>query len=77
MTGTTIFVLRRRAPDLPRPYKAKLYPWLPALVLLLDTGLLIAFIAADPMSGLFMAALISLAVPIAYFLSRSRRPAIA
>ena len=72
MTDVTIFVLRRREPDLPRPFRAIGYPVLPALVLLLDAGLLIAFIAADPVSGLFMAAMISVAVPIALLLRRSR-----
>ena len=72
MTDVTIFVLRRREPDLPRPFRAIGYPWLPALLLLLDTILLVAFIAADPASGLFMAALISIAIPIAFLLGRRR-----
>ena len=72
LTDVTIFVLRRTEPDLPRPFRAIGYPILPALVLLLDTVLLIAFIAADPVSGLYMAALISVAVPIALLLRRAR-----
>jgi ethanolamine permease len=31
-----LFVLRRRDPDLPRPYKVPLYPVLPALVLVMS-----------------------------------------
>lgn len=75
LTDVTIFVLRRKEPDLPRPFRAILYPWLPALVLLLDLGLLIAFLAADPTSGLAMAAMIALAVPISLLLGRGRQTA--
>lgn len=31
LCGVTLFILRRRAPDAPRPYRAFGYPWLPAL----------------------------------------------
>ena len=34
VTFTSLFVLRRREPDLPRPYRAWAYPWIPGLVLL-------------------------------------------
>jgi APA family basic amino acid/polyamine antiporter len=34
VTFTSLFVLRRREPELPRPYRAWGYPWIPALVLL-------------------------------------------
>jgi APA family basic amino acid/polyamine antiporter len=77
MTDASLFVLRRREPELPRPYRARLYPWLPALVLLLDVALLALFIAADPLSGLVMAVLISAAMPIAWLLRRNRIPATA
>jgi amino acid transporter len=75
MTDASLFVLRRREPDLPRPYRARLYPWLPALVLLLDLALLALFVAADARSGVVMAVLISAAIPIAWLLRRNRSPA--
>src|SRR5262249_29537496 len=31
-----LFILRVKAPDMPRPYKAPLYPYLPALVILMS-----------------------------------------
>jgi len=42
-TFTSLFVLRRREPDAPRPYRAWGYPWIPGLVL---AGAL-AFIAGN------------------------------
>ena len=34
LTVASLFVLRVKKPDMPRPYRATLYPWLPALYLL-------------------------------------------
>jgi APA family basic amino acid/polyamine antiporter len=67
-----LFKLRREAPELPRPYRAKLYPWLPALVLLLDLGMLIAFLAADWTSGLFIVAAVAICVPIGLWMRRNQ-----
>jgi amino acid transporter len=69
----SLFALRRQQPDLPRPFRAIGYPVLPALVCLLDLGLLIAFIAADPISGLYMAGLIAVCVPVGIILHSRRR----
>lgn len=66
-----LFKLRRDLPDLPRPYRAKLYPWLPALALLLDLGMLIAFLVADWKSGLFIVAAIAICVPVGLWMRRS------
>lgn len=68
----SLFALRRQQPDLHRPFRAIGYPLLPALVCLLDLGLLIAFIAADPMSGVYMAGLIAVCIPVGVVLHRRR-----
>ncbi len=36
LTVMSVFVLRYRAPEAPRPYRASLYPWLPALYVVLS-----------------------------------------
>ena len=68
-----LFKLRRDAPDLARPYRAKLYPWLPALALLLDLAVLIAFLAVDWASGLFVVAAVAICVPIGLWMRRNQR----
>ncbi len=70
--GASLFRLRWAQPDLPRPFGAIGYPVLPALVLLIDTVLLLAFIAADPTSGLYTGALIAICIPVAIFLHRRK-----
>lgn len=41
LTVASVFVLRRKLPDLHRPYRATLYPWLPGLYVLLAVGAII------------------------------------
>jgi amino acid transporter len=73
----SLFALRIRQPDLPRPFRSIGYPWLPGFVLLLDTGLLIAFLAADPASGFYMLGLIALCIPVGHHLAKQRKLAAA
>jgi APA family basic amino acid/polyamine antiporter len=68
----SLFALRRQQPDLHRPFRAIGYPILPALVCLLDLGLLIAFIAADPISGIYMVGLIAVCIPVGIILHKRR-----
>lgn len=71
--SVSLFALRIRQPDLPRPYRAIGYPLLPALACLLNLGLLVAFIASEPMSGIYMLGLIAMCVPVGIMLQRRRR----
>lgn len=71
----SLFALRRQQPDLHRPFRAFGYPYLPAFVCILDLALLIAFIAADPMSGVYMAGLIAVCIPVGVVLHRRRERA--
>lgn len=47
-----IFVLRRRRPELPRPLRVPLYPWLPAVTLLLYFLVLLTIVWTQPELGL-------------------------
>lgn len=67
------FTLRRRCPDLPRPFRAIGYPALPALILLINAALFISVVVADPMGGIWIAALIAICLPVGMALGRRRR----
>ena len=41
LCGVALFVLRRRLPDAPRPYRAFGYPWLPGLFVLCSVGIVV------------------------------------
>lgn len=70
--ATSLFVLRRKQPDLHRPFRAIGYPVLPALAWSTNLLLLVAFIIGEPISGAYMLGLISLCLPIGLFLQRRR-----
>jgi amino acid transporter len=54
----SLLILRRREPDLPRPYKAWCYPWSTALVLLASAAFLLGSVIGDLKHSLFTAILI-------------------
>lgn len=73
LTATSFFVLRRREPDLPRPYRALAYPLLPALAITIDIVLLVLFNAADTEGFLAAVVLSALCVPFAWIAHRARK----
>jgi APA family basic amino acid/polyamine antiporter len=48
LTVSGLFVLRRRRPDLPRPYRVPGYPWLPALYVAASTAIMIDLLVVKP-----------------------------
>jgi APA family basic amino acid/polyamine antiporter len=72
LTIASIFVLRRREPDLPRPYRAFGYPWLPAFVLAVDTMLLVLFLNVDWWGGLYAVVMWLACIPFAMIARRAR-----
>jgi APA family basic amino acid/polyamine antiporter len=67
-----LFVLRRREPGLPRPWRALGYPVLPVLALVLEGTALVLYSAADVMGILFAAGLCLACVPFAWIARRGR-----
>jgi APA family basic amino acid/polyamine antiporter len=66
----SLFVLRRREPDLPRPYRARGYPWLPLIFLSAGVALLAAFVAGNTTNSLYSLAALAASFPV-YLLIRS------
>jgi APA family basic amino acid/polyamine antiporter len=67
-----VFVLRRKEPGLPRPYKALGYPFSTAVVLLGAVALLVAAISEDPRSGVIAAVFLACSAPAYLWLARGR-----
>ncbi|MSV29661.1 MAG: amino acid permease, partial [Bryobacterales bacterium] len=67
----SLLILRRREPELPRPWKVPLYPWVPLAVLATGAGFLIADLVTDPDNSLPALGLLSCSYPV-YLLTRSK-----
>jgi APA family basic amino acid/polyamine antiporter len=68
----SVFVLRRREPDTPRPYRAWGYPWTTALALVGSIAFLIGAIASDTTNSLIALAVLVASYP-AYRLTSNAR----
>lgn len=70
---SSIFVFRRKYPELKRPYKAWGYPVIPVLFILVATWLLITTVMSNPSKSAIGLVLIALGLPVYYyFTSRSK-----
>ena len=66
-----IFALRRREPDLPRPYRAIGYPFVPAIALIGSIAFLVAGFFGDTESSVKALVSIVLSYPIFLLIKRS------
>lgn len=67
----SLFVLRRREPDAPRPFRAWGHPFTTGLALVASVAFLGGAIAADPRDSLWAVGLLAVSVPV-FFLIRWR-----
>jgi APA family basic amino acid/polyamine antiporter len=72
LTVVGLFVLRRRRPDLPRPYKAWGYPVLPTLYILVSVFFLYNILVGDPRNSGMGLVLTALGLPAYAYWSRQR-----
>ena len=70
-----VLVLRKREPDLPRPYKVWFYPWTPICLLLVSVTFLIGSVIGDLAHSLFTLILILLSGIAAVVVTRLRAKA--
>jgi APA family basic amino acid/polyamine antiporter len=70
---SVVFVLRRRAPELERPYRVWGYPWTPALYLLISVAILWAALQLRPVESLWGIATVLAGIPFYFWWSRGAR----
>ncbi len=69
-TAFGVFILRKKMPDAPRPYKVWGYPFVPAIVILCAAGLFINTIVKQPREAGFGLILMLTGVPMWYWFNR-------
>ncbi|MFN7992343.1 MAG: amino acid permease [Bryobacteraceae bacterium] len=70
MTTASVLVLRKKRPDLPRPYKTIAYPVLPVLFVIVAASLVLSTLFDSPRESLFGLGLILLGLPFYYHWKR-------
>lgn len=70
-----IFVLRKKEPDAPRPYKALGYPLVPILYIITAGAICVDLIFMDTRNSVAGLILVTLGVPIYYFINRKSQAA--
>ena len=71
-TSLGVFILRRRMPDVPRPYKVWGYPVVPAIFILFCIGLFFNTIITRPREAAIGMALILSGIPVYLFMMRKK-----
>jgi basic amino acid/polyamine antiporter, APA family len=64
LSFAAVFVLRRRHPDLARPYRTKGYPWTTAFALIGSLAFLTGAAISDPRHSLYALLLLALSYPV-------------
>ncbi|HYW71354.1 MAG TPA: amino acid permease [Pyrinomonadaceae bacterium] len=73
LTTAAVFVLRRKMPGVPRPYRTIGYPVLPLVFILVAVWLVVNTLLTNPRSAGAGLALIALGVPLYYYFRRRYR----
>jgi APA family basic amino acid/polyamine antiporter len=72
LTLIGIFVLRKKRPDIPRPYKAFGYPVLPAVYIILAIAFCVGLVYTSPTYSLWGLGIMLLGIPL-YFIAISTK----
>jgi APA family basic amino acid/polyamine antiporter len=59
-----LFVLRKRSPDLPRPFRTWAYPFAPIAVLLVSIALFVGFIIGDTRDSIYALVMLAASYPL-------------
>lgn len=69
---SSVFVLRLRRPDLPRPYRVWAYPWVPAAYVALSFAILWAALQIRPTESLWGVATVAAGIPVYLWMARRK-----
>ncbi|HKQ05948.1 MAG TPA: amino acid permease [Blastocatellia bacterium] len=72
VTVSAVFVLRRKMPDVERPYKTLGYPLVPLLFMLVAAWLVINTIVTSPVESVIGLVLIALGLPVYFYFKRKQ-----
>jgi basic amino acid/polyamine antiporter, APA family len=71
-TATGVFILRKKMPDTPRPFKVWGYPVVPAIIILFSAGLFINTIIEQPKLAKYGVLLVLTGIPMWFWFNRKK-----
>src|SRR5207248_5008090 len=71
LAAASVFVLRRRRPDAPRPFRVPGYPVTPALFIAAATAIVLNTVVARPVQALIGLGIVATGVPVYFALRRA------
>jgi APA family basic amino acid/polyamine antiporter len=71
--AASVFTLRKKKPDLPRPYKTWGYPVVPAVFIIASSGILLNTLLEKPVEALAGILLTALGIPAYLYWKRRQR----
>ena len=74
LAAGAVFVLRKKRPDLPRPYRTWGYPVVPAVFILASAGVMLSILIERPVESFAGIALTALGLPAYFFWKRKAGP---
>jgi basic amino acid/polyamine antiporter, APA family len=75
LTVIGLFILRRKRPDIPRPYRCTGYPWIPALYVLIAAAWTLNIIVIRPKEALAGTIIMLIGVPGYLYWKKQQRGA--
>jgi len=72
LSFTSLFVLRRREPDAPRPYRVWGYPWTTGIALVGSLAFVLGAVVSDRANSMWSLALLALSYPVYRLVTRGR-----
>ncbi len=72
MSAAAVMILRRREPDLPRPFRTWGYPFTPIAFVVVSVALLLSALVATPKQALLGVGVILLGIPFYWFFARRK-----
>lgn len=73
LTILAVFILRKRKPEIPRPYKAWGYPYIPVLYIIITTIITLVLLVYKPDYTLPGLGIVLLGIPVFYIWNRNRK----
>jgi len=70
--AAAVFTLRKKFPDLPRPYKTWGYPYVPIIFIIASLGILINTLIEKPVESLTGLGITALGIPVYYYWKRKK-----